>query len=247
MGCVIAGAEGRRHARDAAFAPSLGGLRAILMLPVRPGSVFAGAGACMALVVIATLIGIAIHEGALAGVEQPIAPFFDSYLDAAPDSARGRITLGNLLSMQAGLEPTSGRNYGAWVTSREWVRYAIQRPLVEPILALRDELRAEGVTRIVLAGMGGSSLAPEVVAATAGVELVVLDSTDPEMVGNALADRLTAAQDAASAFVENALPATGEDVVDVLGRGGHQCPFGVLAVQPAVRVERTLERPGEHV
>ncbi|GER23402.1 glucose-6-phosphate isomerase [Zafaria cholistanensis] len=65
------------------------------------------------------------------------------------------------------------------------------RALVGPILALRDELRAEGVDRVVLAGMGGSSLAPEVIAATADVELVVLDSTDPEMVGNALGDRLS--------------------------------------------------------
>ncbi|NLD53752.1 MAG: hypothetical protein GX652_03720 [Burkholderiaceae bacterium] len=37
----------------------LAGLRAILLLPVRPGSVFAGAGSCIALVVIATLLGIA--------------------------------------------------------------------------------------------------------------------------------------------------------------------------------------------
>ena len=38
--------------------------------------------------------------------------------------------------------------------------------------------------------MGGSSLAPEVIAGTAGVELTVLDSTDPEQVSAALADRL---------------------------------------------------------
>ena len=62
--------------------------------------------------------------------------------------------------------------------------------LVPGILALRDELRAEGVNRIVLAGMGGSSLAPEVIAATYDVELVVCDSTDPEMVAGILADRL---------------------------------------------------------
>jgi glucose-6-phosphate isomerase len=38
--------------------------------------------------------------------------------------------------------------------------------------------------------MGGSSLAPEVIAGTAGVELTVLDSTDPDQVRAALADRL---------------------------------------------------------
>ena len=39
---------------------------------------------------------------------------------------------------------------------------------------------AEGVDHVVLCGMGGSSLAPEVICATAGVELVVLDSSDPD-------------------------------------------------------------------
>jgi glucose-6-phosphate isomerase len=72
-----------------------------------------------------------------------------------------------------------------------WVEAAtVSRALVDGILELRDALKAEGVTRIVLCGMGGSSLAPEVIAGTAGVELTVLDSTDPEQVGAALADRL---------------------------------------------------------
>ncbi|MEE2523050.1 glucose-6-phosphate isomerase [Pseudarthrobacter sp. J75] len=72
-----------------------------------------------------------------------------------------------------------------------WVEAAsVSQALVGSILELRDALRAEGVTRIVLCGMGGSSLAPEVIAGTAGVELTVLDSTDPDQVSDALADRL---------------------------------------------------------
>lgn len=72
-----------------------------------------------------------------------------------------------------------------------WVEApAISAPLVEQIVALRAELQAEGVNHIVLAGMGGSSLAPEVITKTAGVELTVLDSTDPEQVRNAVKDRL---------------------------------------------------------
>jgi glucose-6-phosphate isomerase len=64
-----------------------------------------------------------------------------------------------------------------------WVQaVSVSRPLVGEIVALRDELRARGVTRVVLAGMGGSSLAPEVIAQTAGVPLVILDSTAPGQV-----------------------------------------------------------------
>jgi len=62
------------------------------------------------------------------------------------------------------------------------------RPLVEPITELRTALLAEGIDRVVLCGMGGSSLAPEVITAAAGVDLVVLDSTDPAMVASTLVE-----------------------------------------------------------
>jgi glucose-6-phosphate isomerase len=66
----------------------------------------------------------------------------------------------------------------------------ISRPLVEEIERLRGELVAAGIDHVVLAGMGGSSLAPEVITATYGVPLTTLDTTDPGQVGAALADRL---------------------------------------------------------
>jgi glucose-6-phosphate isomerase len=70
-----------------------------------------------------------------------------------------------------------------------WVSLAeSSRPLVPRIEALRAELSAEGIDRVVLAGMGGSSLAPEVIAATAGVPLVSLDTTDAGQVRAALVD-----------------------------------------------------------
>jgi glucose-6-phosphate isomerase len=59
---------------------------------------------------------------------------------------------------------------------------SVSRPLVPEIEALRSELLAKGVSRVVLAGMGGSSLAPEVIAQTAGTPLVILDSTSPGQV-----------------------------------------------------------------
>jgi CubicO group peptidase (beta-lactamase class C family) len=78
---------------------------------------------------LSAVVGIAIAEGHLAGADQTVGPFFERYL-AAHDDDKRRITIGNLLSMQSGLEQTSGARYGSWVTSRDWVAYAIGRPLV---------------------------------------------------------------------------------------------------------------------
>src|SRR5918994_1064067 len=68
--------------------------------------------------------------------------------------------------------------------------YQTSRPLLAEIEAVVADLRADGLDRVVLWGMGGSSLAPEVIPRTAGVELTVLDTTDPDPIRRALADRL---------------------------------------------------------
>ena len=81
--------------------------------------------------IISALVGIAIEEGAIAGLDQPVASFFPSYIPPDADARLRQVTIGNLLSMQAGLEPTSFGNYGAWVSSRNWVRNALVRPFVD--------------------------------------------------------------------------------------------------------------------
>ena len=64
------------------------------------------------------------------------------------------------------------------------------RPLVGEIAALRESFAEQGLDHVVLCGMGGSSLAPEVICATAGRPIVILDSSDPDYVRRALADDL---------------------------------------------------------
>jgi glucose-6-phosphate isomerase len=64
------------------------------------------------------------------------------------------------------------------------------RQYIAELRDLRARLLADGIDHVVLAGMGGSSLAPEVIAATAGVRLTVLDTTDAGQVSAAIADRL---------------------------------------------------------
>ena len=72
-----------------------------------------------------------------------------------------------------------------------WIDTFIRsRELLPRLAQLRSALLDEGVDHVVLAGMGGSSLAPEVITRTLGVPLTVLDTTDPGQVAAALADRL---------------------------------------------------------
>ncbi len=80
--------------------------------------------------VLSALVGIAIAEGRLEGTQQRIAELLPDDVDSAAEPRKREITLGNLLSMQSGLERTSGANYGEWVRSPDWVRDALRRPLV---------------------------------------------------------------------------------------------------------------------
>jgi glucose-6-phosphate isomerase len=64
------------------------------------------------------------------------------------------------------------------------------RALLPEIRRVRDAVRDLSLDHVVLAGMGGSSLAPEVITRTLGKRLTVLDTTDPEQVRAALSDRL---------------------------------------------------------
>jgi CubicO group peptidase (beta-lactamase class C family) len=81
---------------------------------------------------LSVLVGIAIAEGRIRGLDQPISDFFPAYF-AQPDvdPRKRQITVGHLLSMQSGLESTSFNEYGAWVSSRDWVRAALNQPMVD--------------------------------------------------------------------------------------------------------------------
>lgn len=80
--------------------------------------------------VISALVGIAIDRGLIPGVDTPIVTYFPE-LARDPDPRKRAITVEDLLTMRSGLEGTSNRNYGAWVTSRNWVRHALARPMFD--------------------------------------------------------------------------------------------------------------------
>ncbi len=78
--------------------------------------------------IVSALVGIAIDRKLLTGVDETVAPLLKADLPPSPDPRLSEITIGNLLSMQAGLGRMSGPNYGRWVSSRNWVRFALAQP-----------------------------------------------------------------------------------------------------------------------
>jgi CubicO group peptidase (beta-lactamase class C family) len=80
--------------------------------------------------VIGALAGIAIDQGLLSGVDRPLDEVLpENVVDAAPEVAK-RLRLEHLLTMTAGLASTSFENYGAWVSSGNWLRSALARDAV---------------------------------------------------------------------------------------------------------------------
>ncbi|WP_446215925.1 glucose-6-phosphate isomerase [Micromonospora sp. IBHARD004] len=110
---------------------------------------------------------------------------------SAPASARDALVARGVPAALAAKDPTLwGPEAEATARARlGWLdTHRRSRELLPQLAELTAEL--EDLDHVVLAGMGGSSLAPEVIARTLGRPLTVLDTTDPGQVRAALADRL---------------------------------------------------------
>jgi CubicO group peptidase (beta-lactamase class C family) len=108
--------------------------------------------------IISALVGIAIDKGLLDGPEQKIAPLLKTDLPSPGDPRINDITIGNLLSMQAGLSRLSGANYGRWVSSSNWVRYALAQPFAdEPGGRMLYSTASTHLLSAILTKVGGKS------------------------------------------------------------------------------------------
>jgi CubicO group peptidase (beta-lactamase class C family) len=81
--------------------------------------------------VLAALVGIGIKKDVFEGTEQTVIETLGERVPASATDGVEQITLGHLLSLQAGLQRTSGANYGPWVTSDNWVNHVLTRPFVD--------------------------------------------------------------------------------------------------------------------
>jgi CubicO group peptidase (beta-lactamase class C family) len=80
--------------------------------------------------IVSALVGIAIQQGHLDGVRQPIASFFPQEFGQMTEPRKFGITIEDLLTMRSGLETTSFYNYSRWVSSGNWVHFALAQPLI---------------------------------------------------------------------------------------------------------------------
>ncbi|MFW5815242.1 MAG: serine hydrolase domain-containing protein [Wenzhouxiangella sp.] len=82
--------------------------------------------------VLSALAGMAIDRGVFTGPDQRLVELLG---DRVPDDGLApsvsEITLGHALAMQTGLQSTSGRYYGRWVQSADWVAHALTRPMID--------------------------------------------------------------------------------------------------------------------
>jgi CubicO group peptidase (beta-lactamase class C family) len=132
--------------------------------------------------IISALVGIAIDRGLIKSVAEPIATYFPE-LRRDADPRKHAIRVEDLLTMRAGLESTSGRNYGAWVRSGNWVRYALRQPMVsDPGGAMEYSSGSSHLLSAILTKAAGRStwqFAQESLAAPLGFRLAVW-AKDPQ-------------------------------------------------------------------
>ncbi len=81
--------------------------------------------------IISSLVGIAIDNGYIESVDDPISKYLTGYFQNLEDEdLRNDIRIRHLLTMSSGLPTTSFGNYGRWVASRDWVGFSLRSDLV---------------------------------------------------------------------------------------------------------------------
>lgn len=158
------------------------------------------------------MIGIDLSEVSRQLEDEGVKSFINSYKDLLRTidkrSKEFRKTMGTLAGpMQAAIATLKDKNFVArmaekdatlWTTDPEGQKEIIKRlgwlsapekgaALVEEVTPLLEECKAEGMSRVLLLGMGGSSLGVETMALILGsrengLELRILDMTNPDQV-----------------------------------------------------------------
>ncbi|PZQ97222.1 MAG: 6-aminohexanoate hydrolase [Cereibacter sphaeroides] len=109
--------------------------------------------------ILALLLGSAIGQGEIADLDATLGQIASPLIPGDATEGVVDLTMLDLVTLRAGLEGTSGPNYGAWVESRNWVSHALRRPMIsEPGTRMIYSTGTTHVLGAVLATVTGDGL-----------------------------------------------------------------------------------------
>jgi CubicO group peptidase (beta-lactamase class C family) len=79
----------------------------------------------------ATMIGIAIHDGAISGVDATMLSFFPNQAITNVDARKRAITIKDMLTMSSGLDSDDATTFRDMVSSADWTAWMLNRPVTE--------------------------------------------------------------------------------------------------------------------
>ncbi len=159
--------------------------------------------------IVALLLGVAISRGEVPSVTATLGEVAPGILptNATPNAAD--ITMEDLVTLRAGLERTSGPNYGEWVSSANWLTDALTRPMVaEPGTRMLYSTGSTHILGAALTAATGQSLLSQArsrLGDPLGIEIPAW-TRDPQgyfLGGNEMALRPTAMLDIATLLRDN--------------------------------------------
>ena len=125
--------------------------------------------------IVALLLGSAFDRGEIASVNATIGEVAPQLLPSDATPGAEDITIQDLVTLRAGLERTSGANYGGWVNSRNWVADALSRPFVAapggPMLYSTGSTHVLGAILSEVSGKSLLELARERLGQPLGIEI----------------------------------------------------------------------------
>jgi len=81
---------------------------------------------------LALILGTTIARGEVPGLSARLTEIAPTLIPSDATTGAADLTLSDLVTLRAGLQGTSGGNYGAWVGSGNWVAYALRQPRIAP-------------------------------------------------------------------------------------------------------------------
>ena len=109
--------------------------------------------------VVGALTCAALDRGEIPALDATLGDLAPQLIPRGADPRVADITIEQLVTMQTGLERTSGGNYGSWVSSADWVANALSRPFVaEPGSRMLYSTGSFHILGAVLSEIAGESL-----------------------------------------------------------------------------------------